>query len=400
MEQMKRKLLMAGLSLTVAVVMMVTASMAWMTISTKPEISSIQVTLYTKQTLLSSSNNQNYVQYLDISEQFKNLAPLRPASTTDGVNWFIPTYNEVVNPKDDDQTDDGALNAASEFVLDDSLKYANVSIAGKTGDELREAIRNGYYVYADFWLKTEEEGCKVRLSVPESKSSLQSGEEKTGKYGSYVLAGEEQMTVEGNRAGFMSTREAESCVRVGFLFTDPQTQTKKFIIYEPNADQRSSEEKPTDHTYVHGYTFDAGSYKDGNYIKTQPIGKDGNGKGKEQNLMPDQLIIQKKSEWGSGAAAKFSAGETPSSNEVNTLGKFLSPAGIYNAGGTAVAVAGQTGDIGSDVLMTLKQDVPVEVRMFIWLEGQDVDCWNDIAAGSFVVNLELAGETMLPAENE
>jgi hypothetical protein len=45
-----------------------------------------------------------------------------------------------------------------------------------------------------------------------------------------------------------------------------------------------------------------------------------------------------------------------------------------------------------DVYMTeLTGGVPQRIRMFVWLEGQDVDCINDAATGSFAVSIELAG---------
>lgn len=43
-------------------------------------------------------------------------------------------------------------------------------------------------------------------------------------------------------------------------------------------------------------------------------------------------------------------------------------------------------------IVHLTKDTPQKVTIYIWIEGQDADCWNDIAAGSFVVNLELAGQ--------
>jgi hypothetical protein len=50
--------------------------------------------------------------------------------------------------------------------------------------------------------------------------------------------------------------------------------------------------------------------------------------------------------------------------------------------------AGATDDVS---IIQLTKHIPQRIRMFIWLEGQDVDCVNAAAASSFAVNLELAG---------
>jgi hypothetical protein len=49
--------------------------------------------------------------------------------------------------------------------------------------------------------------------------------------------------------------------------------------------------------------------------------------------------------------------------------------------------------VSDTYIVRLEKDVPQRVRLFIGREGQDADCWNDIATGSFIINLELAGET-------
>ena len=53
-----------------------------------------------------------------------------------------------------------------------------------------------------------------------------------------------------------------------------------------------------------------------------------------------------------------------------------------------LAEAGATDDM---VIATLERDIPQRIRMFIWLEGQDADCINEIATSKFVINIELAG---------
>ena len=44
-------------------------------------------------------------------------------------------------------------------------------------------------------------------------------------------------------------------------------------------------------------------------------------------------------------------------------------------------------------LIKLERNVPQRIRMFIWLEGQDVDCVDSVRSSNFAVNIELAGGT-------
>ena len=67
---------------------------------------------------------------------------------------------------------------------------------------------------------------------------------------------------------------------------------------------------------------------------------------------------------------------------------------------TAFNASTVTGDLRSSVpLVTLTKDKPVKVRLYFWLEGQDVDCWNDIADTDFLVNLEFVGEVKNTSAN-
>ena len=42
-------------------------------------------------------------------------------------------------------------------------------------------------------------------------------------------------------------------------------------------------------------------------------------------------------------------------------------------------------------IIKLERNVPQRVRMFIWLEGQDIDCSDKISSARFAVSIELAG---------
>ena len=43
--------------------------------------------------------------------------------------------------------------------------------------------------------------------------------------------------------------------------------------------------------------------------------------------------------------------------------------------------------------MNLERNVPQRIRMYVWLEGQDVDCVREAALENFAIGIELAGST-------
>jgi len=386
-------LISSGIFLLLSVVMLAGASVAWFTISTKPEISGMQVQLYTNQALLvSDSRNGEYVQALDIGAAFCRYVELRPVSTADGVNWFLPAY-EVSGP----------LKDPSEFILDDNLSHSNILNCAQDGTPLDGAAlmaarEQGYYVWAEFWLKTEEELCNVCLSVPGS-SELDQWETEQGTYGTYALTDYE---LDGQNLILLDT-QAQAALRVGFL-VEAGTDAQRFVIYEPNADQRSSPGKPestsaeTSERYVVGFDKSSNNYSEGYYIPTQPIGKNAAGVGEVTGIDGADLIIQQQGVWDTQTLREtLLDGRVPGSNEVDSMGRFVADtAELMNAldENTNMAPIGINTSIASEpVIISLTKDNPQKIRMFVWLEGQDVDCWNDVAAGSFVINLEFAGET-------
>ncbi len=399
--KIRSRLIAAGLALAVALIMLVTASLAWLTVSARPEIGGLQVSLFTgKALLISDSENGSYAQTLDLSGHFSRFVELRPVSTLDGVNWYLPDYDSL-----------GLLEDPSDFILDadtgSGFSHANVMNCDSSGvplegAALREARERGAFVYADIWLKTQEDYCEVRLSVPaRSAAELDEWERERAAYGTWALASYE---LEGDTLSLDA--RAQAALRVGFL-TGVGTENRRFVIFEPNADMRSSPDKPeyaSDGTgrYVAGYYKDDANYLDGYYIPTRPIGRGGDGRGALADIDGADLVIQLKSEWdGDRLRQVLLEGQRPGSNEVSHMGLFVKNSGALlraaaeSENGTAAP--GEDPDnisiVSDTYIVRLEKDVPQRVRLFIWIEGQDADCWNDIATGSFIINLELAGET-------
>ena len=70
-------------------------------------------------------------------------------------------------------------------------------------------------------------------------------------------------------------------------------------------------------------------------------------------------------------------------------GKFAaSTTGLINESEIQGDLAGATNDV---YIVKLEQNKPQRIRMFIWLEGMDIDCEASAASAKFAVNIEFAG---------
>jgi hypothetical protein len=416
--------------------MIVAVSYAWLTISESPVVNGIQVTIGGGHTILLAPDVTKVVtkedgtavtvhypgafgESLDLSKSenytyLSSLAGLSPVSTADGIQWFIPTYDET-----------------DSFVLDDNLTYAN-----------QEANQNGYYIYLDFWIVS-----------PGSEYDIRVSNTSDGDYyeGSYLIELPQVVeTEEGDYTLAATTGMIESCARVGFLVNDTvedngsleaymdsdyedsryekllgvyqepgesaDTDANRFTIYEPNATEHDPE---------------VSGIESGVYAYTKPLG--GTATQVEEMDLQDcetGLTVQTQSQWSQGkvtleeAFQAAIAGKTfATASEASTYfydtylqkqfgsyltgGKFLSYTSLlYQGAGTggdtaatgtidAMLQSGDTGATEDAIITTLERNTPQRIRMYIWLEGQDVDCKNtaSVASTQFALNIQLAGAT-------
>lgn len=446
-----RKLLAAIVLLVTAFVMVASVSYAWMTMSNNPVMQGIQITISGSHTVLvapdiSYVQNGTIVHYpgsfddhilFSQHEQYRylqNVGGLLPVSTADGLNWFIPQYYEKTDREvQRGQAYAGQIRPTSEFLNDNRLAYANM-----TADRIDEQA-DGSYVYLDFWVVAPVDGYKLRVST---------GDEVNG--GSFVidLLEPEKTTVDGVTLYTLTkeNQQAAACVRVGFLinedtqlddsmmyysqsghydsrfkrlqgvYSEPgmsalESANNRFTIYEPNGDLH-----PIPVTDLLG-----NSIENGMYAVTDPLGLGGSAVSVKDKLsvqltnrwtmLGDELYIQQK--FASTFPVQNMGIDTANSLYkrfyVDTLqhqlypyvnkGNFLSNTSlVYAAAGTnktvdsmSLAQLPQSGATEDVYLTQLTGCVPQRVRMFIWLEGQDVDCVNAAATAGFSISIELAG---------
>ena len=443
MRKISIKLIAITLTLILSLSVMVMSTYAWFVLSQNPVVTGTQVAIGGGNTILIAPDitqvvdgvTYHYPGVFDDTMHFEqqesysflqNVGGLTPVSTADGIHWVLPAY---YNYSDEEvrqgEVYSGQLKDVKDFYLDSELEYANL-----TADQ-REKISEGSYIYLDFWVVSHGGDYTLRISTGED----------TG--GSFVLDMLEP--VAGNTiTGYsleLPEHQAAGAVRVGFLanslntgneplllyqdsvyfdsrytslrgfYQEPDTgavelSENRFTIYEPNCDIHPS-----------------GAAQEGSYVTTQPLGLVGG------VIAPvsvaGQVAAQKVATWanaengsGTALAQRFQtamAGKDLSNmdtQEISDLfygsylqgqyspyvkqGSFVKNAtDLYKFGESITAeqmatldTAGATSDV---YIIELERYVPQRIRMFIWLEGQDVDCVNTVAASKLALSIELAG---------
>ena len=478
LKQLKTKLIVSLVAVVLAIILLVSVSLAWFSVSTSPEVGNVTFSITLFHTLqVGVSPDGPWLETVDVGASFTDVCRvLQPVSTIDGINWFACTYDE-----------NGEMNPPSLFDHSDTLEWGNIRLDAQVKDasgtditneeDRKERIKElSHFVYTDVWLRSENpDGCDVYLSVPHEVSEG----ELSGTYGTYVLP--KFIKSSGSDITNISYA-AETAIRVGFQIfgNGGDASPTDFIIFEPNADKRSSaEDKEGAGNYIVAYAYDSYTYTDDYYIKTQPLGyapvyepftvpplfvlsggemvpyegteyvsttdyyvttdtdyvsatdavaefygtdhvkfdppglyRDGVpvslsdlGASYEYlkeiqvlpvDYQPDKLISQRGGTWDPEKvkeALETQAVYRPNSTDVASFGTFINTKELYEQDTTGVLMNSVTCDrtAGNAVILSLPDNNPVKIRLFIWLEGQDVDCWNDIHAGTFVVNLEFAG---------
>lgn len=447
MRKIYIKLIAMLLALILSVAVVIMSSYAWLVLAGNPAVTGIQVAIGGGNTILMAPNIQEtgldgivynipgqFSDKLNFGQQeayayLQTVGNLTPVSTSNGVDWFIPTYYSGNDAEvQSGRIQSGMMRDISEFIIDSSLSYANLDPDNATD---AEKIREGSYIYLDFWVVSPGGDYKLRISTGSG----------TADGGSFVV---DLMEPEESEGGYVLVNpygSAASAVRIGFLANDliltdnsmltytgsryfderftalrgmyqePETGTvssdaNRFTIYEPNGD-------------YHPFDYDL----DGCYKVTKPLGL-------IQNQIVEQTVqnsvtVQRKSTWveaGAGTlieqyfqTALYSwPGQTFTESELsnkfysNTLqgqispyvnkGQFFTKTGrLYAEAAKGFVTAAEMEDIPQSgatediYIIQLERNVPQRIRMFIWLEGQDMDCVDGVNSARFAVNIEFAG---------
>lgn len=435
MRKIYVKLASSLVAVLMAFTMVAGVSYAWLTLSNSPTVNGIQVAIGGGNTVLLAadltqtvtneygnkvvvhypgefSETLNLSQY-DTYDYLSELAGLTPASTTDGIHWILPAYDENT----------GALLDLDEFTVDGTLAYANIT----EKDE-------GTYVYMDFWVVSP--GAEYKLHVATDTKDSE---------GSFLMELPKAVeTEDGFTLGTVDGHVA-STARVGFLVNGQVGDTTAMDAYSKSSGYDSRFKS------LHGVYQEQGYYEtpgkftiyepnatthplmdtlEGGYMVTYPLAYDEMTRTIVEADIREQLMVQVSSSWrvldgerwideifqaslaGRSTTREDEATATFYQNYLDgqiapyvASGNFVTNTGILydfaalNGGivetdkmDGAVYLSGATEDV---FITELQRNVPQRIRMFIWLEGQDPDCSNTdaVAASAFALGLELSGET-------
>ena len=439
MKIVVRRLIAAVLALAVAVVMMFSMMYAWVTLSSAPEVGGLKISLSTGGTIMIAANKTvtvdgvtyNYpatffptLDFNHYSEYgyLKDLSILSPVSTADGLHWFIPDYYDVF---DEEVTNGeamvGQVKPAEEFFLDTYMQYSNL-----TGADNQTAA-DGSYVYLDFWVVSPMDDCELRVASDDSDS------------GSFAL--EIKAPVENEGGGYSlaeTSGDLASSVRIGFLVNSVYASDGVADAYGESIHYNAEyanlkgdyQEKGGNFLYSDGYSFCVyepnadlhPNLEDGAYYPTYPIAWNGE-KAYVSDTVGDNLTVQLRNLWknvegealidrqfdiallnrevNSEEEARGVLYDTVLCNgaggyvergrfikNVGALASFLDDGVVSSEEMSSVEKTGATHD---SCITILEKNCPQRIRMFVWIEGTDVDCTDLRGSLDLSLSLELAG---------
>lgn len=447
MKKIYTKLIVVTLELLLAVSVAMMSSYAWMVLSSNPAVEGFQIAIGGGNTILVAADLHKEVggkvyHYPDAFRDTLNigqhesyrylsqLGGLTPVSTADGMNWFLPTYYDLTDEEVlDGQIPSGTMKDISEFILDDDLNYANLT------DSDMNLAEDGSYMYLDFWVVSPGEDYTLRVSAGETVS------------GSFAVDLPRAKQTQDGYTLVTDDSRAASCIRLGFLANPDDITDNTMLVYQnqPSFSQRYRKLRGG-YAEPGGSRVDSDNYRftvyepngdahfgqtaveDGRYVVTEPIGLvDGQVR---KVSVRDRLTVQKHSTWaqspvGAGTQLeqrfqtalmdpkyqRLSAGELTQKFYNEYLNDQVSPyvergtfvrstRNLYNAALNGVVweeflaegfTAGATDDV---YIVKLEKDVPQRIRLFIWMEGEDVDCVNGAMASDLAFRIELAGSNL------
>ena len=417
------KILASALLIVLSLSMLVMVTFAWYVMSTAPEVSGMQIKIGSDTIRVApdckDESGQHYpgafqgVLETDTTAIPEDFWGLIPVSTADGKHWFSATYESLEN---------GGDQKTDEYLEDTTLSSANLTTRPKSG---------GNYLYLDFWVVAPKD-YDLRVSTATRGS---------GQSGSYVkVFPQVKMDTAGNYSLDETQRQAESSLRIGFLVNEDvvsgesyKNSTNHDSAYKilKGEYQKPGEALPTSQTsftiYEPNCDWHADTQFSGQYKETQPLAwKDGKVKPVTLESVQTKLAAQTSATWTQAdddkqtklsqalQRAMLEAKVTERGvTDAQSTGEYLlnqylkgQLSGYITSGQFVKSTRDLQDGVRLDkeniekfgaaddaVIVSLKKNVPQRIRMFVWLEGQDIDCTNEAALKTLLLNLELAGET-------
>lgn len=273
----------------------------------------------------------------DLSMHVATTGGLELALTPDSEEWelqldFLDMVNETAPLRPVTWSNEEQRFYAAAYGMDGRQTDQWLALS----DEVNANQNNldGYYIVGTFYARS---GTYAKVSLSPAVE-VDEGLQGSGTYliGTPIWNAE---TISHDNGG----QGAETAVRVGIRVTQVDTdgsaiENSYFYIYEPNAD-----------LHIDGSE---------GYVDTPSID------GTETLIPEDQMIIQTASTWTEAYPVQRTV-------VIKDLGEFTTPVDLFEI---------QTGEM-------------FRIDIYIWLEGQDVDCTNQLSSAQILANIQLAAGT-------
>ena len=337
-EMNKLKIIAALVFLLLGLIVVVPMTFAWLDVSRVPFVSDMDISVVAENGLMIAEDMGGqpgeWKMYLDASPYLDVMVPLQPVTWCDGqlqkLKYGLSGRSSGVEP----------------------LTPENINVfypEDLSSPEAEEARKRGYTVYIDYWLKAEGAKTDVYLTSPaETENGLENGtylvglpvwneaenKHDNGAYGSETTLRMGLQIWEAHMEPKDDDEYDEASDEPQFKAVIDDENAYDFFIYEPNAD-------------IHP---DAAN----GYVTTTAIGTN------QPLVDADHLILQNASTW--------TERDPVAKSEVEyKMGEFIT----------------------NPKLFTITRNNLFKVRMWIWMEGQDIDCsaLNVVEESSAIANI-------------
>jgi len=328
----------------ILLVLTVTASYTWFSISRTPKVSNMNVYITTQPGLEMSIDKEEWLLQLDFWEAVNATTEQNPDKERPVLRPV--TWSEV-----------NKCFYAAAYGADGRLKpYRDWHVLSDERNANKQNFE-GYYIKATVFMRSGQ-NAEITLSPA---VEVNDGIDGSGTYvrgipvwnpGYYVEEEDDDGNILHKLVGFghdNSGLGAENAIRVGFLVTHliqseegeylpDEEREPEFFIYEPNCNIGLSGERE--------------------YIPTPSMDET------ETLVPPERLILQTATTW-------TEADPIENGVVIHTFGELLEPPTIFKI---------EAGEI-------------VQVDLYFWLEGQDIDCLNSGSEAQIQANLQFFGTT-------
>jgi len=338
----RKKTTIALYATVISLVLLTASSYAWLTISSTPTVSDLALTIVTEYNLELAPDlggySGEYGSLLDYTEESAEKGELKPVTYDAESDQFLAAGYGI----------DGRI---ARFV---ELSENYMDRFTRPGNE--EAT--SYMYITDFWIRASTADCDVLLTPAIEREDGQLGA-GTFLVGEPVWDTETYTHTDGGNG-------AQYAVRIG-LRIDPETDENGnvigdpvFLIYEPNADggkgrflpQESGDEGLRDTYGISGSLLQGDNRLIRQYCTTWE---------EETPILKDSVKYH--------------------------LGDFVGQE--YDEDGNQILQGKTTDEVTYFLHLAPSQER--HVRLYIWLEGQDIDCTNEISSGRLLANLQFTG---------